>query len=59
MENPQSSKGNEYYLQHTILQYYINYQQDNWTEQLSAAEFQYNNKKYLAIGYTPFELNFE
>jgi len=28
-----------------FLQYYVNYQQDNWTEWLSAAEFQYNDKK--------------
>ena len=27
-------------------------------EQLSAVEFQYNNKKYAAIGQTPFKLNF-
>jgi len=26
---------------------------------LSAAEFQYNDKKHAAIGHTPFELNFE
>ena len=37
----------------------MNYQQNNWTEWLSAVEFQYNNKKYVAIGHTPFELNFE
>ena len=41
-----------------FLQYYINYQQDNQTEWLSAAEFQYNDKKHAATGYTPFELNF-
>jgi len=27
-------------------------------EWLAAAEFQYNNKKHVATGYTPFELNF-
>ena len=42
----------------TFLQYYINYQQDNQTEQLSVAEFQYNDKKHAATGYIPFELNF-
>jgi len=41
------------------IQYYVNYQQDNWTKWLSAAEFQYNNKKYTATGYTLFKLNFE
>ena len=42
----------------TFLKYYINYQQDNWTEWLAAAEFQYNNKKHAATGYIPFKLNF-
>ena len=41
-----------------FLQHYVNYQQDNQTKQLSVAEFQYNNKKYVAIDYTPLELNF-
>ena len=36
----------------------MNYQQDNWTEWLAAAEFQYNDKKHAATGQTPFELNF-
>ena len=42
-----------------FLRYYVNYQQDNWTNWLAAAEFQYNNKKHIATGHTPFELNFE
>ena len=42
----------------TFLRHYVNYQQDNWTEWLVAAEFQYNDKKHAAIGHTPFELNF-
>ena len=42
----------------TFLWHYMNYQQDNWTDWLSTAEFQYNNKKYMATGRTPFELNF-
>jgi len=42
----------------TFLRHYVNYQQDNWIEWLVAAEFQYNNKKYIATEYTPFELNF-
>ena len=42
----------------TFLRHYINYQQDNWMEQLAVAEFQYNDKKHAATGHTPFELNF-
>jgi len=42
----------------TFLWYYINYQQDNWTEWLAAVEFQYNNKRHVAIERTPFKLNF-
>ena len=41
-----------------FLRHYVNYQQDNWTNWLAAAEFQYNNKRHAAIGKTPFELNF-
>ena len=37
----------------------MNYQQNNWTEWLAAAEFQYNDKKHAATGKMPFELNFE
>jgi len=36
----------------------VNYQQDDWTNWLATAEFQYNNKKHAATGKTPFELNF-
>ena len=36
----------------------MNYQQDDWTEWLSAAKFQYNDKKHAVIGYIPFKLNF-
>jgi len=36
----------------------MNYQQDNWTNWLATAEFQYNDKKHVATGRTPFELNF-
>ena len=42
----------------TFLQHYINYQQDNWTDWLAAAEFQYNDKKQVAMERIPFELNF-
>ena len=41
-----------------FLQYYVNYQQDDWTNWLAIVEFQYNDKKHTAIGRTPFELNF-
>ena len=34
------------------------YQQENWTEWLSVVEFQYNDKKHVATGHTPFKLNF-
>ena len=36
----------------------MNYQQDNWTDWLATAEFQYNDKKHTVIGRTPFKLNF-
>jgi len=42
----------------TFLRHYVNYQQDNWIDWLSIAEFQYNDKKHMATGRTPFELNF-
>ena len=41
-----------------FLQHYVNYQQDDWTEWLAAAEFQYNNKKHAATEQTLFKLNF-
>ena len=41
-----------------FLQYYIDYQQDNWMKQLLVAEFQYNDKRHVAINYTLFELSF-
>ena len=42
----------------TFLRHYMNYQQDNWTNWLATAEFQYNDKKHVATGKTLFELNF-
>ena len=36
----------------------MNYQQDDWTNWLATAEFQYNDKRHAATGRTPFELNF-
>ena len=41
-----------------FLQYYVNYQQDDWTNWLATTEFQYNDKKHTATGRTLFELNF-
>ena len=40
-----------------FLQHYVNYQQDNWTEWLAATEFQYNDKRHIAMDKIPFELN--
>ena len=42
----------------TFLRHYVNYQQDNWMDWLAVAKFQYNDKKHVATGRTPFELNF-
>ena len=42
----------------TFLRHYMNYRQDDWTDWLAAAEFQYNDKKHVAIERTPFKLNF-
>jgi len=42
-----------------FLWHYINYQQNDWAEWLSVVEFQYNDKKHTATGYTSFKLNFE
>jgi len=42
----------------TFLWHYMNYQQDNWMDWLSAAEFKYNNKKHTATRRTSFKLNF-
>ena len=43
----------------TFLQYYMNYQQDNWIDWLAIAEFQYNDKKHVATRRIPFKLNVE
>jgi len=42
----------------TFLWHYVNYQQDNWTDWLSIAEFQYNDKKHAVTGRTLFKLKF-
>ena len=42
----------------TFLRHYVNYQQDDWTNWLATAEFQYNDKRHAAMGKTSFELNF-
>ena len=41
-----------------FLRHYVNYQQDDWTNWLATAEFQYNDKKHAAMEKTPFKLNF-
>ena len=41
-----------------FLWHYVNYQQDDWIDWLTVAEFQYNNKRHTIIGRTPFKLNF-
>ena len=58
--HPQMDSQTEYINQEVevFLQYYVNYQHNNWSEQLSAVRYQYNNKKHVAIGHTPFKLNF-
>ena len=40
------------------LRAYVNYQQDNWTELLTLAEFAYNNSKQEMIKHTPFFANY-
>ena len=42
----------------TFLQHYINYQQDDWTEWLATAEFQYNDKRHTVTDRISFKLNF-
>jgi hypothetical protein len=37
---------------------YCNYQQDNWAEPLSMAEFSYNNKVSATTGVSPFFANY-
>ena len=41
-----------------FLWYYVNYQQDDWTEWLSAVEFQYNDKRHVVTDYITFKLKF-
>ena len=42
----------------TYLRMYCNYDQDDWTEWLSLAEFQYNDKQHSGTQETPFFLNY-
>jgi len=42
----------------TFLRHYVNYQQDDWTNWLATAKFQYNDKQHAATGKTLFKLNF-
>ena len=57
---PQSDRQTERINQEigTFLQHYVNYQQDNWMEWITAAEFYYNDKKHAATRQTLFVLNF-
>ena len=41
-----------------LIRHYISFQQDNWDDLLSAAEFAINNAYQESIGDTPFYLNF-
>jgi len=40
------------------LRIYCNYQQDNWFDLLSLAEFSYNNAQHSSIGCSPFYANY-
>jgi len=42
----------------TFLRHYMDYQQNDWMDWLTTAEFSYNDKKYAATEKIPFELNF-
>ena len=45
----------------TVEQYlriYCNYQQDDWSQHLSLAEFSYNNAQHASIGCSPFYANY-
>ena len=37
---------------------YVNHRQDNWAEWLVMAEFAFNNKVYIAIKMSPFQVNY-
>ena len=58
--HPQSDRQTERINQEIemFLQHYINYQQDDWTEWITAAESHYNNKKHVATRQMSFVLNF-
>jgi len=58
--HPQTDKQTERINQEvrTFLKHYVNYQQDDWTEWLTATEFQYNDKKHTATEQMLFMLNF-
>ena len=38
------------------LRFYLNYQQDNWSQQLPLTEFAYNDHQHSSTGHSPFTL---
>ena len=42
----------------TFLRHYISHLQDDWSQWLSIAKFQYNDKVHMATKQTPFYLNY-
>jgi len=41
-----------------FLQHYVNYKQDDWTNWIAEAEFQYNNKQHSTMKFSLFYLNY-
>ncbi|KAF8624470.1 hypothetical protein AX17_007129 [Amanita inopinata Kibby_2008] len=41
-----------------FLCHFVTYMQDDWTEWIAHAEFQYNGKVHSMTGHTPFYLNY-
>lgn len=58
--NPQSNGQTERTNQtiESYLRCYLNFQQDNWVDLLSSAEFAFNNSISATTGFTPFESNY-
>ena len=40
------------------LRLFVNYQQDDWADWLSIAEFSYNNRMHTSTSHSPFYLNY-